>query len=280
MEAKMKQINLSTFAQLDVLTEQHTFPSISPAEALTLGRAIIAAMPKSLPQLAALMMEEVEIATDRLEMNLKTQGQKAGNRRAAGSKFDLSWGSFHARLDGLARLPADSAEVEDARAYYQRIFDSGLSWLRASHVAKWGTSSGKLALIEQTPGMRKRLIALCSAIVIETLEDAHLELGEALGIGAKVQQIESADAVEALSLLRVAVSDYVRVVLGSVNRKDPKSIDLAEQALEPIGRFRAMILASRRGNGNGALETPPPPEAPAPVVASPPATPPTSSSPA
>src|SRR5688500_9126519 len=180
MEAKMKQINLSTFAQLDVLTEQHTFPSISPAEALTLGRAILAAKPKTVPELAALMLDEVEFATDHLALVLKTQGLKGGNRRAAGSKFDLSWGSLYARLDGLARVPASGAEIEDARTYYERIFDSGLSWLRASHVAKWGTSSGKLAMIDETPGMRKRLIALCSAIVIETVEEAHLELGEAL----------------------------------------------------------------------------------------------------
>jgi hypothetical protein len=108
--------------------------------------------------------------------------------------------------------------------------------------------------MDNTPGLRKRVIALTSKLHVDALEDAHLELGEALGIGVAGLRGEGSDFAEPLRLLRTAIADYVRVVIGGVDKRDPSTGARAELALEPIGRFRALVNAKRGSTGGAGVE--------------------------
>lgn len=122
-------------------------------------------------------------------------------------------------------------------------------------------------LLVAVPSVRE-FCSILSQRALTTLEDVHLELGEALGIGRKGQVNDTAALTDVLRQFRNALADYVRVMLGGVDRRDPASIARVEVALEPIARFKKMVAANRpAANGNGsqpAVEPVPPPTSLAP----------------
>jgi hypothetical protein len=258
MKAKERTTNTNTsetiVAQFEVLTETHAFPAVGAADAVTLGRWLVSAEPEDLKELALHHLAEIEAATKKLSELIEPSG-KGTSRREISSKFDAMWSSFHAHLEATARLPIDAPEVDEAKEIYGLLFDNeGLAWLRQGHTSKWGMSSSKIARIEKTPGLRKRVIAATSKLLLESVEDAHLELGEAIGIGVPGLKPEGSDFIEPLRQLRTAVGDYVRVVLGDVDKREPSSAIRAELALAPIGRFRSLVNARRGSSGASASE--------------------------
>jgi hypothetical protein len=252
-EAKINNETCTTVAQLDVLTENYAIPGgTSQADLIALARWVEAEQPDEPSELQEFHLSQIIRLTKKVGDS--NEASAKASRKPAAMKFDRVWSSSFGQIDARANLPAAIEEVEKAKEVRSFLFEDGLGWLRQTHLQKWGTSSAKLSKLDGTPGMRKKFIESTSKATLDILEEAHLELGEALGIGTSDRPAPE-DHAENIRQLRFELGDYVRVTAGGVDRRNPKSIAAAEKALAPFSRFRAMVTSRRGSSAAAEVET-------------------------
>jgi hypothetical protein len=258
------KFNLDEVAIIDTPV---SVPVMTAREAITCAATLTSVEPAPDRPLVTKAHGQIIVVADALKVKLEEPVEKTGLIRAAASRHDATVNAVFTVVEGHARMPfPESPHTQAAVRVTAAVFPDGLAWLRASGAEKWGSSSAKLHLIDESPELIEDLNFLVGEFAMANWRQSHGELGAAIGIGAAVDLDDDLRDVDVLKLsraLRERIGDYVRVVRGFVDRDDPATIAEATRLLTPLVHFREMIAASRGGRDE--------PEAPIAVNSSPPA---------
>lgn len=248
-----------------------SIPVMSAREMITCAAVLSSVSVEQDGSLVSRLHAQIGEVANVLKMKVEEPAEKTGRVRNAAQRHDATVGAVYGVVEGHARLPLPEApHVAAANRVKIALFPDGVSWLRASAPEKWGASSAKLHTIEESPSLLEDLTLLLSPMVLATWRDAHAELGEALGVGGNAEPDDGLRDVDTLQLtraLRESISDYVRVVRGTVDRDDPATIAEANRLLTPLLNFRGLLTASKSPREDAPTEAPTPVPSTPPVAA-------------
>jgi hypothetical protein len=248
-----------------------SIPVMSAREMITCAAVLSSVSIEEDGSLVSKLHAQISEVSNVLKMKVEEPAEKTGRVRNAALRHDATVGAVYGVVEGHARFPlAEAPQVAAANRVKNALFPEGVAWLRASAAEKWGTSSAKLHLIEESPSLLEDLILLLSPVVLATWRESHAELGEALGVGGPVEPDDGLRDIDTLQLtraLRESISDYVRVVRGTVDRDDPATIAEANRLLTPLLNFRGLLTASKSAREDAPAEVPTPVPSTPPVAA-------------
>jgi hypothetical protein len=163
---------------------------------------------------------------------------------------------FSALRDRLSTYRALSHSKNRARALeiHGLLFADGLGFLCLSYPRQHAEAERRLALIDKHE-LAKDIERLVGEEFLAELRIAHLEYGQALGIGkAPAPEPEATLVAEPLRALIDAMTDYA-IQLVALARAKPARADEIRRALTPIDKFRA-AAAARGSTGSPSHAAP------------------------
>jgi hypothetical protein len=248
-----------------------TCPALDVASGVTLGVALISALPKGAPAPVRQAAKALHASTLALQLAWRgasdaTPAEPSTSRRAADHALDVTWRALEQRLAAYASLPGASfPDAARAAELHARLFPDGLTFLALSYAREWAESNKRLQMVEDDK-LGKSIDALAGKDFLAALEGAHAAYGVALGVThAAPPPADVARVQEPLQNLKAAVSDYALQVVAAA-KSDPSFAEKAPATLAPIDRARA-DNACQAGSA-----APPPEPAPPPAPAAPAAT--------
>lgn len=166
------------------------------------------------------------------------EGEDTPRVGAADRVEDNAFGALFAWLSAFARLPAaQHPEAAMATTILQSVFAGGLTFLTVKPANEWQEAEIRLRLITEK-GYDKSIEQLGGKPFLDHLATAHKAYGEALGITAVKQVVES----PAIRVARDAAADvirgYVLRVVALVRKSDPETEALSQRLLAPIVHWR------------------------------------------
>jgi hypothetical protein len=178
------------------------------------------------------------------------------NARPADLRLDRAWGAVHARLTAWTVFPPDDPDHETSTALADRLFPTGLDFLRLPFMAEHAQSERRVKIIENE-ALRADLDHLVGEAFMDELLAAHAAYGDALGITKATEAATPEPAIdEPLRMLSQAIVAYALqvVAFGAL----PGNLEAARRALRPIDEFRAAAgrrtSSGARGEEKGAVE--------------------------
>lgn len=191
--------------------------------------------------------------------SLETAWQASGkarplrNARPADLRLDRGWAAVHARLTAWTIFPPDDPDHETSRALTERLFPTGLDFLRLPFLAEHAQSERRVKIIE-SEALRADLDHLVGEVFMDELLAAHAAYGEALGITKATLATTPEPAIdEPLRVLSQAIVAYALQVVAFAAL--PGNLEAARRALQPIDEFRA--AAGRRAHSGARGEVAP-----------------------
>ena len=241
-----------------------TPPRVSAASAIVLVRRLINAAPTDLTEderdalrhmrEQAVTVQDIEKTRERLRPeNLKEEDRL----------FDGYWGVLKDQIFAWLRVEGTPQYAIAARLK-EALFPRGLDFVTLSYEQEWYESGKRLERIVEE-ALEALINELVHGAVLPSIREAHRALGEGLGVGDTPLEVTNEEGLRAaLRDLALSVSDYARVLSGSVKRDDPKTAERFLAAMRPLDQHRAAYPSSPTTPTPGA----PAPDAPlpAPVV--------------
>ncbi len=228
-------------------------PRLAVDTGLSLAKKLLRVVP-SRPspgvQQGAKLLEE---AVASLETVWQAHGkvQPVRNARPADLRLDRAWGAVHARLAAWTIFPPDDPDHETSKALAERLFPSGLEFLRLPFLAEHAQSERRMQIIDNE-ALRPDLDHLVGEVFLDELLQAHIAYGEALGITkAAAATTPEPRLDEPLRTLSQSIVAYALQIIAFA-ALPPGHVEDARRALLPIDEFRA--AAGRRTSDNGARE--------------------------
>lgn len=174
------------------------------------------------------------------------------NARPADLRLDRAWGAVHARLTAWTVFPPDDPDHATSTALTERLFPTGLDFLRLPFLAEHAQSERRVTIIENE-SLRADLDHLVGEVFMDELLAAHAAYGEALGITTAPEATAPEPAIdEPLRTLSQAIVAYALqvVAFGAL----PGNLDAARRALQPIDEFRAAVGRRASSGARGEEE--------------------------
>lgn len=171
------------------------------------------------------------------------------NARPADLRLDRAWAAVHARLTAWTIFPVDDPDHETSTAIAERLFPTGLEFLRLPFLAEHAQSERRVQIIE-SEALREDLDHLVGEVFMDELLAAHAAYGEALGI-TKAGETAAPEPTldDPLRRLSQAIAAYSLQVVAFAAL--PGNAEAGRRALGPIDEFRAAV---RRAGGGGRAE--------------------------
>lgn len=223
-------------------------PRLGVDTGLSLAKMILKVVPDD-PTPGVLMAATMLAASvGALETTWSTHGKPKpprGDTRTADRRLDRDWGAVQARLATWSVFPDTDPKRRTAEALTERLFPTGLDFLKLPYLAEHAQSERRLQIIE-AEDLRDDLDALVGEDFMEELLAAHEAYGDALGITKSPQaEVDEELLVGPLRALGEAIVAYALQIV-AYSMLDEQNVPKARRALEPIDRFRA--AAGRRAS--------------------------------
>jgi hypothetical protein len=238
-------------------------PRFGVRSGLSLAKALLTVVPPRPGRGVLEAADALATATTTLETAWKAQSQprRLADVRPFDLRLDRAWAVVSASLERYSIFPADDPDRTSAAALHERLFPSGLAFLRLPYPEQHAESQRLLDLVVEED-LRAELDRLVGEVFLDELRLAHVAYGEALGITKPTPvPAPAVSLVEPLRALADAITAYVVQVLAFAGLDPDSHTAAARRALEPIDRFRR--AAARR---NASTSTTPAADAPAELV--------------
>ncbi|MEX1363066.1 MAG: hypothetical protein AB1Z98_08065 [Nannocystaceae bacterium] len=188
------------------------------------------------------------------------KAQPARSARPADLRLDRAWGAVNARLVAWTIFPSDDPDHETSRSLAERLFPTGLDFLRLPYLAEHAQSERRLRIIDDE-GLRPDLDHLVGEVFMEELSQAHADYGDALGITKATATTTPEQRLdEPLRMLSQSIVAYAMQLIAFA-ALPPGHVEEVQRALRPIDELRA--AAGRRSAGGPARDDEEPQDEPA-----------------
>jgi len=237
LETQLPSLDLADYART---------PNLDTPSLTTLGRQLLAAVPKRMT--AALLgsrdylegvLQVVEAAYgEHLKAPAATDG------RPVDMAADASFRCLFGRLDSLAQLPVDRyAAAKRAAALRDRLFPTGCSFLLLEYGAQWAEAEQRLAAIEREH-LKADIDALCGPEVLAEVRRCHAEYAAMVGVSkAKAKRVKLPD-LRALRLqLQQAISAHSVQLVAHALAGGSAGLEAVQPSLDVIDAYREKAAA-------------------------------------
>ncbi len=242
-------------------------PLLNVASAVTLGTALLVAMPKKPEPRLAKAGKRLRAAVVSLQQAwVESDAATAhGDPRPADQAIDNSYANLFARLQAYASLdPEVHPKATRAAELISILFPTGLTFLKLPYVEEWAESKKRLDRIE-SDDLAKDLDALAGKEFLGEVRRLHERYGEALGVTKVRGPAEAASIGEPLRKVAEAVVHYATQIAGLYDPDEPSTLDIVRTALAPIDELRVGVArrSAAGSEGSATLPVPPVPVGPA-----------------
>jgi len=256
-----------TFAPVDLVT----LPRLDANSAVYLARALEAAVEQAKKD-GAVLPEAVEAAENDLRKDREAlqQAIAAVPAEAEVQKVDREEDASIAALQNLlaahARLADYTSEGALARTVGDRLFpNNDLSFINLPASDEWAVVESKLAAITREH-LEADIIKLGGEPILKHLRKVHKRYGVVTGATKPANAPEAPSIGDCLGAVLDSIRCLVVAVSGSVQRKKPKSRELADQLLKPLTTWTSDTTAPKdagttpapAGEGSGGAAPPAP----------------------
>ena len=226
-------------------------PRIGADTGLSLAKMLMMNIPKK-PGPGVLMAAKLlasSVTTLETVWNGQGKPMPARDVRPADWRVDRAWSAVHARLTAWGIFGDDDPDRQASATLTERLFPTGLDFLKLSYPAEHAQSERRLRIIE-VEELRADLDHLVGEPFMDELLEAHAAYGDALGITKPTEVAEPKELlVEPLRMLGDAIVAYsLQIIAFAALSQD--NLAQAKRALLPIDQFRA--AASRRAAASGS----------------------------
>jgi hypothetical protein len=216
-----------------------TPPRVSAASAIVLVRRLINAAPPDLSDAernALRTMRERAVAVQEIE---KTRERlRPENLKDEDRLFDGYWGALKDQIFSWLRV-AGTPQYTIAERLQKALFLTGLDFITLSYETQWYESAKRLERIVEE-NLEDLINQLVHPTLLPLVREAHQSLGEGLGVGeTAIEEPDSEALRKALRAVSLSVSDYARILSGSVDTSDPVSTARFLSAMAPLDKHRA-----------------------------------------
>lgn len=226
-------------------------PRLTVDMGLSLSKMLLMAIPDEPNPGIVMAANLLALSITELETKWNGQGKPTVPRdaRPFDQRVDRSWNAIHARLTAWSVFPDDDPDRLAAEALVERLFPTGLDFLKLAFLAEHAQSERRIQIIDAEE-LRDDLDRLVGEVFIDHLLEAHAAYGEVLGITTPAETPAPREPLgEPLRALGEAIVAYAMQVIAFA-ALSPDHVEPAKRALQPIDAFRA--AASRRAAANGS----------------------------
>ncbi len=240
-------------------------PLLNVASAVTLGTALLAALPKKPEARIAKAAKRLQAAVAELQQVWKESDAKveADDSRSADQAIDNAYANLFARLQAYAALDSEHhPRANRAAELASVLFPTGLAFLKLPYAEEWAESQKRLDRVE-SDGLAKELDELAGKEFLAEVRRLHIAYGVAIGVtqAKKMPATEAAKPGEPLRKVAQAVVLYASQVSSLYDPDEPETLDLIRRCLAPIDDLRQ--AQARRSSATGEVSPPPVPAGPA-----------------
>ena len=183
-----------------------------------------------------------ELLAARQKPAVSVDGAKLIDRR-----LDVIWAAFRDWLSSWLRC-AKCPSREEAAALHHSLFGDGLEWINARYPAEWAASETRVDVIQKSAAYTALVrTTLGGGPILDELFEAHAAYTEMITAKEPEAIAENPKVREAMREVHAAVREYVTSVVGTVRRRVPATIEIADKLLEPLA-----LWESRTTGGGGA----------------------------
>ena len=235
-------------------------PILDVPSGVTLGVALLSAMPKPAPEHVKKAAKKVHHDTVALQTvwAKSDAAPTVADRRRADIRIDNAWAILLDRLEAYASLPSDEVpKATRARELIEILSPNGREWLKSPYQAEWAESQKRLKKIDDE-NLSADVDALAGTEFLLEVRRAHKAYGVALGVTKPSPEVPEVNLADPLRALARSIARYGVAVAGMID-DDPATLAAVRKALRPIDDLRD---AQARRNGGGD-------DAPAPPTATP-----------
>ena len=237
-------------------------PIFDVGSAVTVGVALITAMPKPAPDHVRAAAAKVRKDTVALQLvwGKSGLGGAAPDRRKADMRIDNAWGILLDRLESYSLLPvATHPRAPRARALLDTISPGNREWLKLAYESEWAESTKRLGWIEEQ-ALAKEINELAGPEFLVEVKSAHAAYGVALGVTVVAPAALETNLAEPLRSLSRSIGRYTIAVV-TMAGDDAASIAVVRKALRPIDDYREGQARRARAGGAGTAAAEPEPHA-------------------
>jgi len=237
-------------------------PRLDVASGISLGKMLLAVVPKDAPPTAKKAAKRVHASVKDLETAWKARVriEQSADVRPHDRRLDLRWAALRDRIAACEVLEEHPDKRDRAAEIMKLLFPDGVAFLKLPYLAEHAESQRRLDIIEER-ALEATIEELAGKEFLAAVRDAHRAYGEVLGITKGKAETAQAPALnEPLRQLTDAIAAY-NVQLLAYAGSEPAALAAVRKALSPIDKFR-QAQQGRRGSGIPADA--PPPDAPTP----------------
>ena len=242
-------------------------PKFDVPSAVTIGLALLTAMPKPAPDHVRAAATKVRKDTVALQLAWGKSGLPVTprDRRKADLRVDTAWGGLLDRLESYSRLPvATYPRAARARELCDIISPNDREWLKFVYESEWAESNKRLVWIDEQ-GLTKDVNELAGPDFLTEVKDAHADYGIALAVTKPAPEVLEYKLAEPLQSLARSIGRYTLAVVTMAD-DDAASIAVVRRALRPVDDYREGQARRARASGSAVDATPVTPTTPIPEV--------------
>ncbi|MCB9601676.1 MAG: hypothetical protein H6720_15235 [Sandaracinus sp.] len=224
------------------LVAAYTSPArFSSAHSAALALQLRAAAPKSMTADQRKALETVlQRAAEVGEIRKARERTAPPAVRARRAELASSWTSLHAALSALVNIPKELSPMgAEAAELVDRLFPEGVAFTTADALSLFGRSQMLLQRIEEE-GLRARIDALVTPMLMRSAEVAFEGIGEVLGISADTSSLPPRALAEANGRFAYAVTTYARALSITLDPEDEAGVRVFLAAMAPIDGARVV----------------------------------------
>jgi hypothetical protein len=228
-------------------------PKLDVPSAVTIGLALITAMPKPAPDHVRAAATKVRKDTVALQLAWGKSGLATTprDRRKADLRVDTAWAGLLDRLESYSRLPPGTyPRAARARELCDIISPNDREWLKFVYESEWAESNKRLGWIDEQ-GLTKDVNELAGPEFLAEVKDAHAEYGIALAVTKAAPEVLEYKLAEPLQSLARSIGRYTLAVVTMAD-DDPASIAAVRKALRPVDDYREGQARRAKSGGTAA----------------------------
>lgn len=228
-------------------------PVVDVASGISLGVALLNAMPRSAPEGVKKAAMKLRVATVGLQdaWSWSERSATPGEKRMADIAIDNAWSALHSRLEAYSMLPMTRwPRSPRAGELLAAVFPDGLAFLSLPYAEEWVEGERRLKRIADG-SLAKEIDELAGPEFLAEVKQAQARYGEVLAVASPGVPKAGPDLTEPLRALSRAVSAYALQVIAMADGT-PASGRVIRSILKPIEEMRAAV-AARGGVPDPAL---------------------------
>lgn len=224
-------------------------PVISLASGISLGKALLAALPTGMPASVKKAADRLRTTVDMAEsawVARQRADQAVGEEstRAIDLILDQAWSALRSRLIGYAQLWVEDHPKAPRAAEIDRLLfsEGGLGFLKTSYPEQAALMAALLRRIDEE-GLAKELDDLCGPEFLRNVKKLQPRY-EAMVQAMLRRGGGGPDLGTQVRAIGRAIVGYATRVVASVEEDDAKSVARAREALRPLDVYRASYPAA------------------------------------